>query len=126
MLAMARKKNKKMKEAVRKQLELPDHTKQGVMVVILCIVGIFLTLAGFNVAGPAGNGVHEKLWELLGVGYFLLPTLFFLLAANALRKESSGINFIKNFVGLIIIPTTPPPLPPELYVTSEINPTSKL
>lgn len=86
-----------------KQLALPDHTKQGVAVVVLIVVGIFLTLAGLNVAGPKGHDVYRLFYYLVGYGYFLLPTLFFLLAANALRKESSGITLVKAVVGVLFV-----------------------
>jgi S-DNA-T family DNA segregation ATPase FtsK/SpoIIIE len=34
---------------------------------------------------------------LLGIGYFLLPLLFFVLAANALREERPGMSYMKFF-----------------------------
>ncbi len=100
---MARKKSKQLKKNIQKQLELPDHTKQGVVVVALIIAGLFLTFAGFNIAGPKGTDVYRLFYYLLGYGYFLLPTLFFLLAANALRKESSGITPVKTIVGILFV-----------------------
>jgi len=100
---MARKKSKQAKKAARKQVALPDHTKQGVLVVLLVIVGLFLTLAGFNIAGPKGSDVYRLFYYLVGYGYFLLPTLFFLLAANALRKESAGITPFKAVVGILFV-----------------------
>jgi S-DNA-T family DNA segregation ATPase FtsK/SpoIIIE len=100
---MARKKSKQAKKAARKQLALPDHTKQGIGVVVLIIVGLFLTLAGFNIAGPKGSDVYRLFYYLVGYGYFLLPTLFFLLAANAMRKESTGITPLKTIVGVLFV-----------------------
>jgi S-DNA-T family DNA segregation ATPase FtsK/SpoIIIE len=100
---MARKKNKKSGKGVREQLSLPDHTKQGIIVVALVLVGAVLALAGFNIAGPKGSDIYDLFHYLLGFGYFLLPTLFFLLAANAMRKESTGITLLKSIVGILFV-----------------------
>jgi DNA segregation ATPase FtsK/SpoIIIE, S-DNA-T family len=102
---MARKKNKKGKKFSAPQLALPDHTKQGILVVLLILAGLILTLAGFNIAGPKGSDLYELFHYLLGFGYFLLPTLFFLLAANAMRKESAGVTPLKAVVGVIFVIT---------------------
>lgn len=101
---MARKK-KKGKKFAAPQLALPDHTKQGIAVVVLILVGSVLALAGFNVAGPKGSAIYDLFHTLLGLGYFLLPTLFFLLAANAMRKESAGFTPLKAVVGVIFVIT---------------------
>lgn len=99
---MARRK-KKGKKFAAPQLELPDQTKQGIIVVVLILVGAILALAGFNIAGPKGSDIYNLFHYLLGLGYFLLPTLFFLLAANAMRKESAGFTFLKATVGAVFV-----------------------
>ena len=93
MFGMARRK-KKGKKLAAPQLTLPDHTKQGIVVVVLILIGAILALAGFNIAGPKGSDIYNLFHYLLGLGYFLLPTLFFLLAANAMRMESAGFTFL--------------------------------
>ncbi len=102
---MARKKKRKLASGVREQLNIPAHTKQGILVVLLILGGLILTLAGFNIAGPKGSDIYELFHYLLGFGYFLLPTLFFLLAANAMRAESSGITLLKTIVGAVFVTT---------------------
>lgn len=72
---------------------------------LLVLAGLILTLAGFNIAGPKGSDIYELFHYLLGFGYFLLPTLFFLLAANAMRQESSGITPLKAIVGALFVTT---------------------
>lgn len=102
---MARKKKRKLASGVREQLNIPAQTKQGILVVLLVLGGLILTLAGFNIAGPKGSDIYELFHYLLGFGYFLLPTLFFLLAANAMRAESSGITLLKTVVGAVFVTT---------------------
>jgi S-DNA-T family DNA segregation ATPase FtsK/SpoIIIE len=74
---------------------VPQETKRAIIVVALIIVGIFLTLAAFGAAGIAGSDAYRLFDSLLGVGYFLVPLLFFVTAGNALRQEEAGFSPIK-------------------------------
>ncbi|MEK7109547.1 MAG: DNA translocase FtsK [Patescibacteria group bacterium] len=88
---MARKRGTNSKAGVR----IPGETKRAIVVVVLVIIGLFLTLAAFGAAGIAGSDAYRLFAALLGVGYFLVPLLFFMLAGNALREESGGFSTIK-------------------------------
>src|SRR3990167_3605212 len=74
---------------------IPQETKRAITVVLLVVAGLFLTLASFDAAGIAGSDAYRLFAKLLGVGYFLLPILFFVLAGNALRQERGGITQLK-------------------------------
>jgi DNA segregation ATPase FtsK/SpoIIIE, S-DNA-T family len=69
---------------------IPQDTKRAIIVVLLIVAGLFLTLASFDAAGIAGSDAYRLFAKLLGVGYFLLPLIFFVLAGNALRGEERG------------------------------------
>ncbi len=56
---------------------------------------MFLTLAALGVAGPAGITIYDVCKNLLGVGYFLLPVVFFVLAWATLREQEHGITILK-------------------------------
>jgi len=88
---MARKKGNNGKASSN----IPGETKRAVVVVVLIIIGLFLTLAAFGAAGIAGSDAYRLFASLLGIGYFLVPLLFFMLAGNALREESNGFSAIK-------------------------------
>lgn len=75
--------------------KIPPETKRAIAVILLCIIGLFLLLAAFGAAGVAGTDVYQLIKTLLGVGYFLVPVIFFVLAANALRPEREGFSVIK-------------------------------
>ncbi len=64
-------------------------------VILLCVIGLFLLLAAFGAAGIAGSDAYRLIASLLGVGYFLVPAIFFVLAAQALRPEREGFSPIK-------------------------------
>ncbi|MDO8517765.1 MAG: DNA translocase FtsK, partial [bacterium] len=82
---------------------IPSHTKRAIAAVALCVVGLFLTLAAFGVAGVAGSDAYRLFAYLLGAGYFLVPLLFFILAGNALREEASGFTAVKMLASAIFI-----------------------
>jgi S-DNA-T family DNA segregation ATPase FtsK/SpoIIIE len=93
---MARKNTKQQKDRNGGAANtLPSETKRAIAVVLLFALGLFLTLAAFGAAGVAGSDAYEFFAYLLGVGYFLLPLLFFVLAGSALRPEASGFTPVK-------------------------------
>ncbi len=89
---MARKNGKTERNSRTTLASLPDHTKRAVISILLIVVGSFLTLAAFGIAGGAGEDIFRLFAYLLGVGYFLLPILLFLLAGSALRREWGGLT----------------------------------
>src|SRR3989338_3406862 len=74
---------------------IPHDTRMAIIVVLLVVAGLFLTLAAFDAAGIAGSDAYRLFASLLGVGYFLVPLLFFVLAGNALRTEQQGFTPVK-------------------------------
>ncbi len=74
---------------------VPTETKRAIIVILLTIIGLFLALSAFGVAGVAGSDAYRLIASLLGVGYFLVPLLFFVLAGNALRPSQAGFPPVK-------------------------------
>src|SRR5579872_6283791 len=87
---MARKNGKKDRSS-----GIPSETKRAIVVVLLFIIGLFLVLASFGAAGIAGSDAYRLIASLLGVGYFLVPVLFFILAGTALVPERAAFSTIK-------------------------------
>lgn len=101
---MAQKNGRKNnKSSLGTSLHIPEETKRAIIAVILIIAGIFLSLAAFGIAGIAGSDTYRLFAYLLGVGYFLLPVLFFILAGTALRETSSGFTPVKIISSAIFI-----------------------
>jgi len=101
---MAGKNSKKNNSKLQRgAAHIPQQTKRAVAVVVLVIVALLLTLAGLGAAGPAGADIKTLFASLLGVGYFLLPLLFFMLAGNALRENTSGFTPVKIIASAIFI-----------------------
>jgi len=87
---MARVKSKKRngkKRVLSPLKKIRKETAEGVYVVILFVLGIFLILASVDKAGIAGNVTYKTLFSILGVGYFIVPILSFVLGASFLKKK---------------------------------------
>lgn len=82
---------------------ISGETKRAVMGVGFFAAGLFLTLAYFRSAGIAGDNVYEFLGGLLGIGYFLLPLVCFILAVHALRESERSFTPLKFVAGGIVI-----------------------
>lgn len=73
---------KKKKEKIDEQdfeSSIKKETLQSVTAIIFFVLSIFLLLAYFGGAGPAGNIVSKYLGPLLGLGYFIVPIILILL-----------------------------------------------
>ncbi len=93
---------------------LRTQTKHGIIAVLLFVFAVFflMSYSYFNLAGPAGEFVYEKLYYLLGVGYILLPILLILLGSSFIKSEVpdigatrivSGVLFLLSGLGIIDI-----------------------
>ncbi len=77
------------------KLTMSADTKRSIVVVLLVVVGLFLVLAAFGAAGVAGSDAYRLIASLLGIGYFLAPLIFFILAGAALGQAEAGLSPIK-------------------------------
>lgn len=96
------KKNGKRKEQRTSQLPQritiresihPDIAKT-IMVVFFLGVAVLFILAGVGQAGPWGEASYHGLSKLFGLGYFLFPLIFFILAFSFISKEPHEDNRI--------------------------------
>jgi S-DNA-T family DNA segregation ATPase FtsK/SpoIIIE len=101
-VSMARRKNSKSAAAARTPA-MPEGTKRAILAVVFSILGCFLTLAAFGTAGVAGEDTYQAVKYLVGIGYFLLPVLFFVLAGTALKEEKPGFDLFKIFSSILFI-----------------------
>ncbi|GMU74479.1 MAG: hypothetical protein AMXMBFR44_6760 [Candidatus Campbellbacteria bacterium] len=71
------------------------------LAVVFLLVALFLFLAAFDKAGVVGENIFAWFSGLLGVGYFLLPTLSLLLSASYFRSEKANFA-LTNLVGSLL------------------------
>src|SRR3989344_6163686 len=85
---MAKEKRLKAKE---KNPALHPEAKKSVFAIIFIGLTVFLLLASFKQAGPAGNFIYRTLNRLLGWGYYLLPTILLITALAILASKQRKI-----------------------------------
>ncbi|HCI05271.1 TPA: cell division protein FtsK [Patescibacteria group bacterium] len=99
---MSRKKNKKNKKENSSQFfddfRLHPETKKSVWAVVFIGVAIILFLASFKSAGPFGNFAYAVFEKLFGLGYYLLPLIFLIMAGVFLASERRRIYAV-TFLG---------------------------
>ncbi len=91
---------------------LSDETRHSVIAILFFVIGIFFSVAPLGKAGILGQSIYGGLEYLLGVGYFALPLLLFLLGVSFFRESRPNIAvtaslgaflFLFSILGLINI-----------------------
>lgn len=100
---MARKNSKNNKESANPLRTLPSETKRTIAAIVLFILGLIFVLAYFGVAGNGGSDLYWIFNYLLGIGYFLLPLVLFILGWSMLREESVGFNPLKIISSVLFV-----------------------
>ena len=78
------------------------ETKKSVIAIVCLGAGLLLILAIFEKVGPVGTAIYEGLVRLVGVGYFILPVVLFLLAITALTNRERRLTSAM-FIGALVL-----------------------
>ncbi|MFZ2831772.1 MAG: DNA translocase FtsK 4TM domain-containing protein [Minisyncoccia bacterium] len=70
---------------------LSDETRHTVIAILFFVVGVFFSVAPWGYAGMLGASVYSGFQYLLGIGYFALPLLLFLLGVSFFRESRPNI-----------------------------------
>ncbi len=70
---------------------LSDETRHSVIAILFFVIGIFFLVAPFGKGGLMGSSIYGGFQYLLGVGYFALPLLLFLLGISFFRESRPNI-----------------------------------
>ncbi len=92
---------KKSKNSFQTSL-LKKETAQGIAAVISFVCGLLLLFAVFDKAGRAGTILYALLTRIVGVGFYLLPILFFFFSF-ALLKAVRGFFPLKKSAGILAL-----------------------
>ncbi len=115
---------KKLKKSKLKKEERNDESEQylaketirGIAAVLFFVIALFFLLAAFGKAGVVGEKLYTLFSFLFGIGFYLLPILFFILCISffksihqklALPHTLGGLLFFVSSLSLITI-TFPP------------------
>ncbi|MFA5997357.1 MAG: DNA translocase FtsK 4TM domain-containing protein [Candidatus Paceibacterota bacterium] len=70
---------------------LSDEIRHSVIAILFFVFGVFFSVAPWGYAGMLGQSVYGGFEYLLGVGYFTLPLLLFLLGISFFRESRPNI-----------------------------------
>ena len=109
MFSKNKKDNKKEKKKVDRTKEearenyLQDETLQTILAVVFFVLGIFLILSAgpINKAGAAGIEIYNIFHYLFGIGYYLLPLVFFILCISFFKTLHKKIAKTQSIGGLL-------------------------
>ena len=109
---MAKKDNKK-KDAPESTLS--KETRHAILGILSVVLTLLLLLAAFGKGGPVGDMLYRGLSFLFGIGYYLIPIVFLLLAISlfraheknfALPQTLGSVLFFFSSLGLVSIAFT--------------------
>ncbi|MDP2642110.1 MAG: DNA translocase FtsK 4TM domain-containing protein [bacterium] len=81
---------------------IPPAATNGILSVLSVVLSIFLLLGAFGLAGRAGTLAYEWLSYFFGIGYYLLPIVFLLLAISFIREQENDFAAPQIFGSLIL------------------------
>lgn len=85
---------------------LKPSTVQSVWGITMFVLAVFFLFAAFNKGGAAGNVIHNLFAKLLGVGYYLIPITFILLAIAFFGEKNKKFYLSKSLGALLFLLST--------------------
>lgn len=107
---MARKKSKEdKKEKGRKDIDetentesyLKEETVRAIVAVTFFVIAVFLLMSAFNKGGMVGTKAFELFSYLFGIGYYLMPTIFFILCVSFFRTLHKRLALTHSIGGIL-------------------------
>lgn len=105
-MAIRKKKNKsKEKKPILQEFHelrslIHPETEKSILAIVFIGLAAILVLASFHNAGPAGEFIFSALTKLFGLGYYLFPTIFLIIAGVFLSgREQKEQGFTMTFLG---------------------------
>lgn len=78
------------------------ETRHSIIAISFFVLAILSILASFDLSGIVGQKLFAGLSWLSGVGYFLLPVIFIMLAISFLKQEKREFDSLKS-IGAILL-----------------------
>lgn len=99
-MAKSKKERREYEKESYNFFHLHPDTKKSVIAVIFFGIALILILASASKAGPLGNFIYNVFNNLFGVGYYLIPAVFLILAGVLLASAEHKI-LLTSFVGAL-------------------------
>lgn len=80
---------------------LKEETVQGIVAIAFLVLAVFFILSSFGKAGFVGAKIYQFFSYLFGIGYYLLPLIFFILSASFLNSLKRKLALTHTVGGLL-------------------------
>jgi DNA segregation ATPase FtsK/SpoIIIE, S-DNA-T family len=101
----ARRKKSGASKNKRKKVELKQETRHSIWGIGLLVLGVFIVLSIFDLAGIAGTYFYRAFNSLFGFGYYLLPILLGVVGVSFMRKGLPQVARLHAFCGIAVMLT---------------------
>ncbi|MEK7569029.1 MAG: DNA translocase FtsK 4TM domain-containing protein [Patescibacteria group bacterium] len=85
---------------------ISDGTRHSVIAILFFVIGIFFSVAPWGYGGMVGSQIYRGFEYLLGVGYFALPTLLFLLGFSFFRESRPNLAMTASIGAFLFLFST--------------------
>ena len=85
---------------------ISDGTRHSVIAILFFVIGIFFSVAPWGYGGMMGSQIYRGFEYLLGVGYFTLPTLLFLLGVSFFRESRPNLAMTASIGAFLFLFST--------------------
>jgi DNA segregation ATPase FtsK/SpoIIIE, S-DNA-T family len=87
----------------RKKVELKQETRHSIWGIALLVVGVFIILSIFDLAGVAGTYFFRAFNSLFGFGYYLLPVILIVVGYSFMRKGLPQVARLHAICGAAVM-----------------------
>ena len=96
-----KKRNEEQDVEVTRKINLKDSTLKSVWGIVLFVLSVFFLLAAYGQGGPVGTWSYDHIKTLLGYGYYLVPTILFLLSLSFFGDQERNFPLSKALGGTL-------------------------
>ncbi len=75
-------------------LGLRSETRRAILAVLFFLLSVFLMLSAYGIGGAVGIKTFKSLDFLLGLAYYLVPLIFFILSVSHIREDGGNFNYL--------------------------------
>jgi S-DNA-T family DNA segregation ATPase FtsK/SpoIIIE len=94
-------KNKKDTPETESESYLQEETVRAIVAVAFFVIAVFLLMSAFGKGGLVGAKSFELFSFLFGIGYYLMPTIFFILCVSFFRTLHKRLALTHSIGGLL-------------------------
>lgn len=88
------------------KVELKDETRHSIWGIGILVLGVFIVLSIFNLAGVAGEFFYSSFSAFFGFGYYLLPILLAVVGISFIRKGRPQIARLHTITSIAVLLTS--------------------